>query len=286
MCLYLTACVWLLTFCLSRENTLSLCLTAHILLVSQEYTPQQMKAFYDLEGVRLILVSILAPTEAHASLQVIMDRLNAATRNIKPEDSGEFLKKIQRARATLSTVAAMQSVQKMDSGKKDAELVGVLVKKGVWVCTHPDPKSLGSDIAEDAAKVEQSCVQLRHSDDGGEFAMPEGGKLSSISFGYASDLSDRLFLLDDELLESFGTVRDDYQALLGQVETLNQVRSIPSAFYPAESHTACCKGIFCVTPYSITGLFIKRCSRSLNLLLILPAFTSHSHSACQYSLVL
>ena len=130
-------------------------------------------------------MNILAPPDGgHKSLQQFMGTMLHETKKL-PMNQDTF-SSIMRANVTLAAVVQMQGGLKMDSGTKDAKELDQLMASGVWELTAPRATSGGTNI------IAIGCAVLKNHQAG-------ASSQAELSIPEAQDLSDRLFLIEEEL---------------------------------------------------------------------------------------
>ena len=183
------------------------------------YSEQQMEAFTSSQQLRPLIVNVLSPPEpGHRSMDGVITAVLQAVRTVAEDDAGSFITKLRQVKTILTVTSNMIGGERTDPTKLDAEFLLALVENGLWRCVNPD-RHAG---AISQSMLEQQCVSIIHAG-GGKFKTPEGADVNEITFQQASDLSDRILLIESSILKEVGVTEhaDTFQKMVSRVSNLN-----------------------------------------------------------------
>lgn len=176
------------------------------------YDKRQITAFEEFNVIRGLLCNVLAPSPLFDNVDGFIEKVQIEARKLAEDP--ELIRYIKHSLELLRAVAAMRDGVNIDLGKKDAELLDKVMEFGIWKISSPDVSS------GDAHVISAKGVTLHHKN--GEMWQKEAGFITpEMSIQDASDLSDRLFLLEAALKEPRNEAIDDFASFIDGVQRLN-----------------------------------------------------------------
>jgi len=176
------------------------------------YDKKQLKAFDEFTVIRGLLCNVMHPERPFASTDAFIEVVQNEARKLAEDEN--LINYIQRSNLLLNVVRKMNDGQTLDTGVKDAKLLDRVVEHGIWKIASPTASTGNPELLARDMKLWNSQ---------GDPWLKEGGFPNPwLSLQEAQDLSDRLFLLEDELKKPRESTIDDFQQFIDRIHGLNR----------------------------------------------------------------